>query len=217
MGKPQTREQTFGLRVCGDRADHFPWIDMEISPAVAGVSPLERHRSNLRLAMKLALVALFFTGFGFAMVPLYDVICKLTGLNGKTNSVAMLPNKNTQIDFSRTVNVEFLSQSMPGVGLSFKPEQFAIRVHPGEISRMNYVITNTTNKVFVGQAIPSVTPAVAAQYFEKLQCFCFEQQSFQPGETRSMPVVFVVNPEMSRDLGTVTLSYAFFEAVKVKS
>jgi cytochrome c oxidase assembly protein subunit 11 len=190
---------------------------MEISPAVAGLSPLERQRSNMRMAVKLAFVALFFTGFGFAMVPLYDVICKLTGLNGKTNAVAVVPNKNTQIDFSRTVNVEFLSQSMPGVGLSFKPEAFAIRVHPGEISRMNYVITNTTSKVFVGQAIPSVTPAVAAQYFEKLQCFCFDQQTFQPGETRTMPVVFVVNPDMSRDLGTVTLSYAFFEAVKVKS
>jgi cytochrome c oxidase assembly protein subunit 11 len=217
MGKSQTHEQTFGLCVCGHRVDHLPWVDMEISPALAGLSTLERQRSNVRLAMKLALVALFFAGFGFALVPLYDVICKLTGLNGKTNAVAVVPNKNTQIDFSRTVNVEFLSQSMPGVGLSFKPEQFAIRVHPGEISRMNYVITNTTKKVFVGQAIPSITPAVAAQYFQKLQCFCFEQQSFQPGETRTMPVVFVVNPEMSRDLGTVTLSYAFFEAVKTKS
>jgi cytochrome c oxidase assembly protein subunit 11 len=190
---------------------------MEISPAVAGLTPLERQRSNLRLAIKLGFVAVFFTAFGFAMVPLYDVICKITGLNGKTNAVAAVVNKNTQIDFSRTVNVEFLSQSMPGVGLSFKPEQFAVRVHPGEISRMNYTITNTTKKVFVGQAIPSVTPAVAAQYFEKLQCFCFEQQSFQPGETRTMPVVFVVNPNMSRDLGTVTLSYAFFEAVKAKT
>ena len=190
---------------------------MEISPAVVGLAPLERQRSNMRLAVKLGLVALFFTAFGFGMVPLYDVICKITGLNGKTNAVAAVVNKNTQIDFSRTVNVEFLSQSMPGVGLSFKSEQFAIRVHPGEISRMNYTITNTTNKVFVGQAIPSVTPAVAAQYFEKLQCFCFEQQTFQPGETRTMPVVFVVNPNMSRDLGAVTLSYAFFEAVKAKT
>jgi cytochrome c oxidase assembly protein subunit 11 len=190
---------------------------MEISPGVAGAALPERQRSNLRLAVKLGMVALFFTAFGFAMVPMYEVICKLTGLNGKTNAVAAVVNKNTQVDFSRTVNVEFLSQSMPGVGLVFKPEQFALRVHPGEISRMNYVITNTTNKVFVGQAIPSVTPAVAAQYFEKLQCFCFDQQSFQPGETRTMPVVFVVNPDMSRDLGTVTLSYAFFEAVKAKS
>lgn len=190
---------------------------MEISPALAGVLPADRQRSNLRMAIKLGFVALFFTGFGFAMVPFYDVICKLTGLNGKTNTVAIVPDKNTQIDFSRTVSIEFLSQAMPGVGLNFKPEQFTIRVHPGEISRMNYTITNTTKKVFVGQAIPSVTPAVAAQYFEKLSCFCFDQQTFQPGETRTLPVVFVVNPSMSRDLGTVTLSYAFFEAVKAKS
>jgi cytochrome c oxidase assembly protein subunit 11 len=190
---------------------------MEISPVVVGLSPLDRQRRNVRLAFKLGLVSLFFTAFGFAMVPLYDVICKITGLNGKTNAVAAVASKNTQIDFSRTVNIEFLSQAMPGVGLSFKPEQFAIRVHPGEISRMNYTITNTTKKVFVGQAIPSVTPAAAAQYFEKLQCFCFNQQTFQPGETRTLPVVFVVNPNMSSDLRTVTLSYAFYEAVKAKS
>ena len=95
---------------------------MEISPAVVGLAPLERQRSNMRLAVKLGLVALFFTAFGFGMVPLYDVICKITGLNGKTNAVAAVVNKNTQIDFSRKVNVEFLSQSMPGVGLSFKSD-----------------------------------------------------------------------------------------------
>lgn len=177
----------------------------------------ERQRSNVRMALRLGLVALFMAGFGFAMVPLYDVICRWTGLNGKTNTVAAVVNKNTQVDFSRLVNVEFLSHSMPGVGLQFKPEAFSIRIHPGEISRMNYVIKNTSNKTFVGQAVPSVTPAVAAQYFEKLECFCFSQQTFAPGETRTMPVVFVVNPAMSRDLGTVTLSYTFFEAIKAKS
>jgi cytochrome c oxidase assembly protein subunit 11 len=190
---------------------------MEISAAMTVVSLEDRQRSNMRLAMRLGLVALFFVGFGFAMVPLYDVICQLTGLNGKTNSVAMVADANTQVDVTRAVNVEFLSHSMPGVGLRFKSEQFSIRVHPGEISRMNYTITNTTDKVFVGQAVPSITPAVAAQYFEKLECFCFSQQTFQPGETRTMPVVFVVNPKMSRDLGTVTLSYTFFEAIKARS
>jgi len=191
---------------------------MEISPVLNTAGPgLERQRLNRRLAIKLGLVALFFVGFGFAMVPMYDVICELTGLNGKTNAVAMVANENTQVDLSRSVNVEFLSQTMPGVGLTFKPEQFSIRVHPGAISRMNYTVTNHTGKVFVGQAIPSITPAVAAQYFEKLECFCFNQQTFQPGETRTMPVVFVVNPKLGRDFGTVTLSYAFFEAVKAKS
>jgi cytochrome c oxidase assembly protein subunit 11 len=190
---------------------------MEISSVLTVTSALDRQRSNLALAVKLGFVALFFVGFGFAMVPMYDVFCELTGLNGKTNKVAMVADKNTQVDLSRSVNVEFLSHSMPGVGLTFKPDQFSIRIHPGAISRMNYTVTNTSDQVFVGQAIPSITPAVAAQHFEKLECFCFSQQTFQPGETRSMPVVFVVNPKMDRDLGTVTLSYTFFEAIKAKS
>ncbi|OIP15003.1 MAG: cytochrome c oxidase assembly protein [Comamonadaceae bacterium CG_4_9_14_3_um_filter_60_33] len=191
---------------------------MEISPVLtAARNSAERKRNNLRLAVKLSFVALFFVGFGFAMVPIYDVFCAVTGLNGRTNKTAILPPKNTQVDMSRSVKVEFLSHSMPGVALTFKPELFSIRIHPGEISQMNYTITNTTDKVFVGQAIPSVTPAVAAQYFEKLECFCFSQQTFQPGETRTMPVVFVVNPELGRDYGTVTLSYTFFEAIPSKS
>ncbi|MDD2924414.1 cytochrome c oxidase assembly protein [Rhodoferax sp.] len=180
-------------------------------------SLVDRQRSNMRLAMRLSFVALFFTAFGFAMVPLYDVICTLTGLNGKTNAVAMVADKNTQVDTTRWVNVEFLSHTMPGVGLQFKAEQFSLRVHPGAINHINYTVTNTTDQVFVGQAIPSITPAVAATHFEKLECFCFRQQTFQPGESRTMPVVFVVNPKMDRDLGTVTLSYTFFEAVKAKS
>ncbi len=190
---------------------------MEISPVLTNTTAAERQRSNLRMAVKLGFVALFFVGFGFAMVPMYNVFCELTGLNGKTNKVAMLADQNTQVDLSRSVNVEFLSHSMPGVGLTFKPDQFSIRIHPGAISRMNYTVTNTSNQVFVGQAVPSVTPAVAAAHFEKLECFCFSQQTFQPGETRVMPVVFVVNPKLDRDLGTVTLSYAFFEAIKAKS
>lgn len=190
---------------------------MEISPVLSPELSVERQRSNLRLAIKLGFVALFFVGFGFAMVPIYNVFCEVTGLNGKTNDVAVEVDKNTQIDYSRTVKVEFLSHSMPGVGLSFKPEQFSLRVRPGEISRMNYTITNHSDKVFVGQAIPSVTPAVAAQHFEKLECFCFSQQTFAPHETRTMPVVYVVNPKLDRELGTVTLSYTFFEAVKAKS
>jgi len=171
-----------------------------------------RQHSNQRLALRLGLVALFFVGFGFAMVPMYDVFCELTGLNGKTNAAPMVADQNTQVDLTRSVKVEFLSQTMPGVGLQFKPEQFSMRIHPGEINHINYTVKNTSNKVFVGQAVPSITPAQATRYFEKLECFCFTQQTFQPGETRTMPVVFVVNPKMDRDLGTVTLSYAFFEA-----
>lgn len=189
---------------------------MEVPAAMTALSASERQANNQRLAMRLGLVALFFVGFGFAMVPMYDVICRLTGLNGKTNEVAIATDPNMQVDAARWVNVEFLSQTMPGVGLQFKPDQFSVRIHPGALTFANYTVTNTTNKVFVGQAIPSITPAVAAQYFEKVQCFCFSQQTFQPGETRTMPVVFVVNPKLDSDIGTVTLSYAFFEAVKAR-
>jgi cytochrome c oxidase assembly protein subunit 11 len=174
----------------------------------------ERQNNNQRLALRLGLVALFFVGFGFAMVPLYDAFCQWTGLNGKTNSAPLAADQNTQVDLTRSVKVEFLSHTMPGVGLQFKAEQFSMRVHPGEITHINYTVKNTSGRVFVGQAVPSVTPAAATQYFEKLECFCFAQQTFQPGESRSMPVVFVVNPKMDRDLGTVTLSYTFFEAPK---
>lgn len=190
---------------------------MEIPSVLTPVPLSDRPRRNRRLALQLGFVALFFAGFGFALVPLYDVLCDLTGLNGKTNTSPMVADKNTQVDASRSVKIEFLSHSMPGVGLTIKPDQFSIRIHPGAISMMNYTVSNHSDLVFVGQAIPSITPAAAAQYFEKLECFCFKQQSFAPGETRTLPVVFVVNPKMSRDVSTVTLSYAFFAAIKPKS
>ena len=173
-----------------------------------------RQRSNVRLAVRLGLVAVAFGFFGFALVPLYDVICRITGFNGRTNAAPAVFNKNTQVDLTRLVNVEFLSHTMPGVDLELAPEQFSMRVHPGEVIHTNYVVKNRGNDVFVGQAVPSITPAVAAPYFQKIECFCFSQQTFQPGESRTMPVVFVVDPEMTRQLGTVTLSYTFFEAPK---
>jgi cytochrome c oxidase assembly protein subunit 11 len=181
---------------------------------VTTLDSVELQRTNRRLAWKLLLVVLFMGGFGFALVPLYDVICRITGLNGRTNEVAAVRDMNTQVDYSRSVTVEFLSHTMPGVGLTFKPEQFSMRVHPGEMMHTNYVVTNETGKVFVGQAVPSVTPAVAAPFFQKIECFCFSQQTFQIGETRTMPVVFVVEPAIDQDVGTLTLSYTFFEAPK---
>lgn len=181
------------------------------------MSPLAQQQRNQQLAWKLVLVSVFFAGFGFALVPLYDVICRLTGLNGRTNAVALAPVKNTQIDLSRWVTVEFLTHTMPGVAVEFAPEKFSMRVHPGDIIHTHYVAKNTSTSAFVGQAVASVTPATAAPYFQKIECFCFTQQTLLPGEERTMPVIFVVNPEMSRDLGTVTLSYTFFEAPKERS
>lgn len=173
-----------------------------------------QHAANRRFALKLGAVALAFGGLGFALVPLYDAICKATGLGGRVENVATVPAKNTQVDESRWVNVEFLSHTMPGVSVDLKPEQFSMRVHPGAIIHTHYTARNTSSQVLVAQAIPSITPAAAAPDFQKIECFCFNQQTLQPGEERVMPVVFVVRPELRDDLRTVTLSYTFFEITK---
>lgn len=173
-----------------------------------------RSIANRKLAWRLVLVSVFFTAFGFALVPLYDVICRITGFNGRTNEAPIAMPQNTQVDTTRWVTVEFLSHTMPGVGLEFVPEKFSMKVHPGRVAQVNYTVKNQTAQAFIGQAVPSVTPAVAAPYFQKIECFCFSQQTFKAGETRSMPVVFVVAPDLSKDMGTVTLSYTFFEAPK---
>jgi len=184
---------------------------MEVPP-ILGVR--EQQAANRRLAVRLSLAAVLFAGFGFALVPLYDVLCRMTGLDGRTGEIEAATAKNTQVDNSRWVTVEFMSHSMPGVGLEFVPEQFKMRVHPGAIAHVNYVAKNPTDRSFVGQAVPNVTPGAAAKHFKKIECFCFSRQTFQPGEVRQMPVTFIVSPELSRDLSTVTLSYTFFEAVK---
>lgn len=171
-------------------------------------------QKNLRLAYRLAGVAVLFSALGFGMVPLYDVICKWTGINGKTNAQAVAAISNTQVDTSRWVTVQFLSHSMPGVGLDFKPEQFSMRVHPGEMVYTHYVVENMSSQAFVGQAIPSVTPANGASYLQKVECFCFNQQTFGPNEVRTLPIVFYISNDIDPNLGTVTLSYTFFEAVK---
>lgn len=193
---------------------------MEVPPVLTAATQADGvaavRRGNERLALKLMGVALVFSVFGFAMVPMYDAFCRWTGFNGRTNAAPASLSANTQVDTSRQVKVEFLSHSMPGVSLQLTPEQFSMRVHPGEVIHTTYVVKNLSDQVFVGQAVPSVTPAVATPYFQKIECFCFSQQTFQPGEERSMPVVFVVNPDLDRDLGTVTLSYTFFEAPKPK-
>jgi len=172
--------------------------------------------ANRTLALRLACLALFFVGFGFALVPIYDVLCRVTGLNGKTNASAEALAENTQVDAARWIKVEFLSQVPPNVGLQFKPEQFSIQVHPGEVVHASYTVKNTTGQVFLGQAIPSVTPAVAAPYFQKIECFCFTQQTLAAGESRAMPVVFVVKPDIDPEVGVITLSYTFYEVPKAR-
>jgi cytochrome c oxidase assembly protein subunit 11 len=151
--------------------------------------------------------------FAFALVPLYNVLCSITGLNGKTQNSAALISK-AKVDNTRWVNVQFTSSVMPGLGWNFYPKQSSIRLHPGQIETVMFVAKNTTNEVVIGQAVPSITPGIAAANLKKIECFCFVRQSLRPGEEKEMPLRFFVSPDLPKDVSDMTLSYSFYPAVK---
>jgi cytochrome c oxidase assembly protein subunit 11 len=164
--------------------------------------------SNLLTMRKLALVAVAMFGFGFALIPFYQKICEVTGVNNvlKADTVA-----NTQVDTARNVTIEFDSNLSGKLPWSFRPLQASVRVHPGELTTVMYEIRNNADHTVTGQAIPSYGPQIAVRYFKKLECFCFTQQTLAAGEAREMPVVFVLEHGLPADISTITLSYSFFE------
>jgi cytochrome c oxidase assembly protein subunit 11 len=156
---------------------------------------------------KLAVFTAIMFAFGFALVPIYEKICEVTGVRDLLRPDQV---KNTQVDTSRTIKVEFDSNS-PHSPWQFKPEMSSINVHPGELTTVVYEITNQTPKTMTGQAIPSYGPTEAGAHFKKLECFCFAKQEFLANEKRQFPVVFVIDPKLPKDVNTITLSYTLFE------
>jgi len=167
-------------------------------------------QTNRRTGLKLMAVAVGMFVFGYALVPLYDVICEVTGLNGKTGRVEAMVSG--AVDESRWVTVEFTGNSMSGLPWEFQSMQKTLRVHPGEVAVVYYEARNMAAEAITGQAVPSVAPNKAAAYFKKIECFCFSQQQLKAGEHKKMPVRFVVSTDLPKEVGTVTLSYAFFNA-----
>jgi len=167
----------------------------------------ERKRSNRALLTRLCVVVVGMFAFGFALVPFYEKICEVTGLRNIAQADAV---SNSQVVTARSVRIE-LDSNVRNLPWTFRPTETVVDVHPGEVRQVVYEIANTTNRPLTGQAIPSYSPRNAAQYFKKLECFCFAKQTLQPGEVRKMPVVFVVDPSAPEDLNTITLSYTFFE------
>ena len=166
----------------------------------------EGNRITLR---KLLVIVVVMFGFGYAMVPFYEKICQATGFWNLLQPDQVTP-ANTQIDRTRTVTIEF-DASIRQLPWDFKPEVVSIKAHPGELVNVMYDIANTSGRDMVGQAIPSYAPRAAAKYFHKLECFCFARQTLAAHESRRMPVVFVVDPNLPADVHTITLSYTFFE------
>lgn len=165
-------------------------------------------------AAKLGLVVLGMFGFGFALVPLYNVFCDITGLNGKTGVVGAEQVKAYAVDTSREVTVEFVTSLNQGMNWEFAPTTRKMKVHPGQVYSTMFVARNLYAQDMVGQAVPSVMPSVASKYFNKTECFCFVNQSFAAGQRREMPVSFVIDPALPPEVDTVTLSYTFFDVTQ---
>jgi cytochrome c oxidase assembly protein subunit 11 len=168
--------------------------------------------ANKRIVMRLAIVVLAMFGFGFALVPLYDVFCDITGINGKTGRIAAQEASGQKVDEKRLVTVEFLASVNSELPWEFRPLVRKIRVHPGEVTEVKYFASNKTDSPVAGQAVPSLAPGLAARYFNKTECFCFTRQTLGPNEGKEMPLRFVVDPDLPEDIGSVALSYTLYPA-----
>jgi cytochrome c oxidase assembly protein subunit 11 len=173
-------------------------------------------RDNRALLRKLAVIAVLMFGFGYALVPLYKSICEALGINILSLSERQVTGvgkpadgSNTQIDRSRTITVEFDANARGP--FDFKPAQSSLEVHPGELTTVMYEFRNSQNRTLAAQAIPSYAPKQATAHFNKLECFCFNEYTLAPGESKQWPVVFVIDPRLPKDVRTITLSYTFFE------
>ncbi|MEO8057392.1 MAG: cytochrome c oxidase assembly protein [Burkholderiales bacterium] len=181
--------------------------------ATAGAASLSG--DNRRMVGKLLVVIALMFCFGYALVPIYRAICSALGINvlslSELSSTAGLAryDKNSQVDLSRTITIEFDANARGP--WDFKPAQRSVEVHPGQLTTMMYEFRNIQNRTMAAQAIPSYAPMQAMPYFHKLECFCFNEYTLKPGESKQWPVVFVIDPKLSKDVKTITLSYTFFE------
>jgi cytochrome c oxidase assembly protein subunit 11 len=165
---------------------------------------------NGRMLGKLLIIAVLMFGFGYALVPLYKKICEVTGVNILTpKDVTIEDIKNTQIDKSRIITIEFDANAQGP--WRFRPTVTSMQVHPGEMAQIVYEVVNTQQRSIDAQAIPSYAPQQATAHFKKMECFCFKQQTLGPNEAKQMPVVFFIDPALPKDVKTITLSYTFFE------
>jgi len=173
-------------------------------------TPMKISRPRRNILALFAIPILMF-GFGYLMVPIYDIFCEITGLNGKTGRVELVEVKRMRPDETRLVTVEFMANLNRDTPIDFGPAVASMQVHPGKAYQTVYRARNTGPAHLVSQAVPSVSPSRASTYFNKTECFCFTQQEFTAHESRDLPVRFVIHPDLPADIDTVTLAYTFFE------
>lgn len=170
----------------------------------------EKSKSMNTLVAKLLFLVGGMFGFGFLLVPLYDVFCEVTGINGKYEAGAY-EAVDVIVDTSRTVKVQFVATNNDKMNWRFSPSDTTLGVHPGEISETSFIASNPADFAMTGQAVPSIMPSRAVPYFHKTECFCFTQQVLEAGETINMPLRFIVDQDLPKDIKTITLSYTLFD------
>lgn len=182
-----------------DEPQPLPNLDQQLTRA-----------ANRQMRLRLLIVLPLMFAFGFALVPLYKKICEVSGINALTNKMDYLSTiENTQVDLSRKITIEFDANTQGP--FQFRPERRSMEIYPGELAQVVYEVSNTQAEQVDAQAIPSYAPMQAGAYFSKLVCFCFQQQTLKAKEKRQMPVAFIIDPKLPKDIHTITLSYTFFK------
>lgn len=171
----------------------------------------EQSQSNRKLTLKLLMAVVAMFGFGFALVPLYDVMCDTLGINGKTNTESVLQPQGMVPDESRSILVEFMAHRNHDMPWSFEPKQAFMQVHPGQVIQTAFLAKNLSERDIVGQAVPSVSPGLGASYFNKIECFCFNQQPLAGKAQAEMPLIFYIEPDIPDSIHTLTLSYTLYD------
>lgn len=165
---------------------------------------------NGRTVGKIVLIVFCMFGFGYALVPLYDVFCDITGINGKTNEEAAI-YEAVAIDETRTITVDFITRTNSGMPWEFTAQTREIEVHPGEMGEVAFYVRNPTKRDIIAQAVPSVSPGTASLYLNKTECFCFQHQPLKAGEEAVMPMVFYIDPQLPEDITYFTLQYTLYD------
>lgn len=165
---------------------------------------------NAKTVKKLVFVVIGMLGFSFALVPLYDVFCDLTGINGKPSNEAAV-YESVAIDETRTIKVEFITRTHSGMPWQFEAQTAEVKVHPGEMGEVAFYVRNPTDRDIIAQAIPSVSPGTAALYINKTECFCFKHQPLKAGEDATMPMKFYIDPQLPKDITVFTLQYTLYD------
>ncbi len=171
--------------------------------------------NNTSTVLKLCLIVVGMFGFGFALVPLYDLLCDVTGLGGKTGGKYTYDQTAAQVDDSRRIKVNFITNTNDGMPWQFWSEDGGMSVHPGELKAAKFYVRNPTDRRMVGQAVASLAPFNAAEYFHKTECFCFTSQVLEPGEQMELPLQFIVDVGLPKNVQTISLSYALFDVTNL--